>query len=390
MLIGVEGHAHGAVAAGMEPDLEALLVVEGHRAAQVLGAPVRKPGASRGIGLEHGGRPGVDHAVHHALQGAEAEVRVARVLVPKPPIPGQEVVGRILDHAEGAPHAHLEAALREEPLEHGQVALVEPGVLDRGQAVGGRERHSLHEGAILLVCARRWNHSLHQGARGFLEQPRGLALRVLDDDPVRRVLRRTRDPGQGQRLRVGPGRVTVAVAQEHGPVRDRRVEGPAMGRAAELTIRPASAHDPRPIGMGLGIGGEAILHLVSVARTHEVELLQRQAPHHRVEVGVAEPRGHEPAGEIDDLRPRPAQGLYGGRGAHGQEGLAAHRESLGPGVRRVPRPDVGIDEDAVGLPGGRGLRAQGACARREGERAQGDPTPQSPRTPGHGRCPARP
>ena len=81
-----------------------------------------------------------------------------------------------------------------------------------------------------------------------------------------------------------------------------------------------------------------------------------------MDVGVLEAGQEQPAGQVDDPRPRPNVGRDVRRGPHGHDPLAAHGDSLcaRPGV--VDRVDVAARQDEVG--GSFGVRhAHGGCHR---------------------------
>ena len=78
-LVCVQGHAHAAVADGVEVDLEARPVGGRHRLREALRGPVRQAEAEGrvvAVGLEEGRRVRLDDTVHVALHASEANVGV--------------------------------------------------------------------------------------------------------------------------------------------------------------------------------------------------------------------------------------------------------------------------------------------------------------------------
>ncbi len=372
VLVGVHGHVDPAIADGVQEDLEAQLVVECHRAVQLLGREVGQARAPAGIGLEHGRGLRFDHAVHEALDGPEAEPG-RLVALSEFPVAGEHVGSGVLDHGQGGVHPHLQTVFGEHPVEHLEIGLVEGRVVDGGETVGGGEVEALLQEPVLRLLVDGRHLFAHETLRRFLEDARGLTLLVLHDHAVRRVRAELRDSGLVEGHGVGPPGVAVVARHPHRPVRDDRVEVLLVGHpSGERAVEPPAAHHPGGVGVGLRIGGDALLDLLHAPGVVEVDHAQGEAAAHEMKMPVGEARVDEAALQIDDVRRLFLELLDLAGGAHGQQRLFPDRERFGQRLRAVPRPDVPIDEDAVGLLGGRGRGGERERGRRQdGEADQG-------------------
>ena len=82
--------------------------------------------------------------------------------------------------------------------------------------------------------------------------------------------------------------MAVDPGQHDRPVADRGVELGGGGEAAQppLLLVPAAAQDPRPVGVGGGIGADPRLRLGEAVRVRQVERQHLEAEVHQVAVAV--------------------------------------------------------------------------------------------------------
>ena len=367
----VQGHAHAAVADGVEVDLQARPIRRHHRCVQALGSPVGHAEAERrivGVGREHGGGVGFDHAVHVGLDPAATQQGVV-VQGEEPPRFGDgRLVGPLL-HLHGGRDPHRELPLAKGTLEQRDLALqgraIRAGVLHGGDALGVELAERAEQEAIAGLGVGPGDLGLHERACHLLEGSRGLAgAGVADDHAILGILGALRDAGEGQGLRVRPAAVPVVALHVGGTVGHHRVELRLRGKASrERAVEPPVAADPGRPGIDAREGLDAALHRLQGLVFDEIDLVQGQSALDEVDVGVVEAREHQAPPRIQDLGLRPTQGRRLCARAHGDQPAAAHREGLGPGVLRLGGPDAAIREHDVG---GR-LRSQGGVREEAGE-----------------------
>ena len=260
--------------------------------------------------------------------------------------------------------AQLEGARRERAQVRRLVARGPRRVLHRREAVGRGLVHVLQQALVDVLLAPRRNVPRDEALRGLLQLARRLAVVVLHDAPVRRVGRIPRDAGNRQRLRVGEPHVPVPLPHVDGPVGDHRVEEPLVGHpVGERRVAPSAAGDPRQVGVRLREGGERVLERlerVEAVEAHGVDRRPRE-----VQVRVLEAGHHQPPLQIDDGGVGPGEGADVRRRSHGDDSIAADGERLGGRAGGVGRPDLPVDEDAIGVLGQ--CRRRGAYDQRRGE-----------------------
>ena len=158
--------------------------------------------------------------------------------------------------------------------------------------------------------------------------------------------------------RFGDGHVPVEAADEHGVVRRDRVDPVAprqRGSRPQLVV-PVAAQNPFPRAQPLGKRLQAAHELRGRGRVAQVHGRELKAAVHEMGVPVAEPRHHEAATRVEDLR-------AGARAARHVSGIPddgdppiAHRYGarLRPAARR-PGPHHAVENHQIGAlaaPGG--------------------------------------
>ena len=237
-------------------------------------------------------------------------------------------------------------------------------VLHRREAVGRGLVHVLQQALVDVLLAPPRDVPRDQTLRGLLELARGLAVVVLHDAPVRRVGRVPRDARDRQRLRVGEPHVPVPFPHVDGPVGDHRVEEPLVGHpVGERRVAPAAAGDPRQVRVRLREGGKRVLERLERLEAVEAHRVDRRPG--EVQVRVLEAGHHQPPVQVDDGGVGTGEGADVRRRSHGDDPVAADGERLGRRAGGVGRPDLPVDEDAIGALGRR--RRRGADHQRRGK-----------------------
>jgi hypothetical protein len=142
--------------------------------------------------------------------------------------------------------------------------------------------------------------------------------------------------------------VPVPVRQEHGPIRNDRVQIVfRWASAREHVHRPPAPEDPRLLPVGFGVRGDR--RQVAGLRIQVVQVaLEHVDPGgHRMDVRVLEPGDEHPAGEVDHLGPSADGGTDVVVGPNEGDPPVAHRHGLGPRSRRVDRVDGAVHEDEI-------------------------------------------
>lgn len=228
------------------------------------------------------------------------------------------------------------------------------GVLPAGHAEGEEVLLRGEESGVRLVGGDDRHVPGDQVHGALLEGSGGGAVRLPLDPPVHGIGGVRVDPRDPQGAGVDPGAVAVAVAEQHGPVRDHRVEhGPGGGAAGEDVHRPAAAADPGGPGVGRGVGGDDGQVALGRVLPAQVAAEHLHPGHGRVDVGVLEARYEQAAREVDDLGGRVHEGAYAalvgdgedpaspdgdGRPDRGIGGTGEHLPSDEYGVRPLPVP----------------------------------------------------
>src|SRR5206468_4845211 len=154
-------------------------------------------------------------------------------------------------------------------------------------------------------------------------------LRVLDDLAL--ALRGLRcagaDPGRLQGGAVAPRRVAVVGVKKDRPARFNDVQVAAVREApGKRRIEPATAEDPRLVGVSLRVAPYTLLDLRQGRGPCQVDLLQSERAVEKVGVRVVEAGEDEATGDVVLARVRPRQGADLRRGPDPDDPIAAHRD----------------------------------------------------------------
>jgi hypothetical protein len=182
VLEGVERHADGAVADGVDVDLEAGAV--GHRD-EVVELPLRVGRAARAFGLvavrlDHRGRVRLNHAVEHELDGADFEER-PRVLARERGDALDVCLCRALVDVEGEARAQRQLTAVRQFLVEFEVGLAAAGVLDARDAERGGHLQRAADGFDPALSRGRRDFRTHEAHRALLEHSRRLLRPLVDD-----------------------------------------------------------------------------------------------------------------------------------------------------------------------------------------------------------------
>ena len=301
----VQRQAHAAIADRVQLHLPAAPVRLGDEGVKPVRLP-RREARARVVhvrGEERRG-PRLDHAVHEALQDprvqalATAEAEGLRLVGVQAIAPLGEGLPRLHDQRAAEPQVQLAVGVH--PLPERQLPRLQPGVLR------GRDAHRVEpgdggpDGDAILFLGRLRQVAADQVLRRLLERSRGLALRVTDDGPGRRVRRLAVDAGEAQRGGVDPGGVPVVALDEGRSVRDDGVQQCGRGQAArELGVDPAAPeHPPSVRGRG-GVGAEAFDDLLRRAGRRELGVRHLARAAQQVDVGVVQAGDDQPARGVD-------------------------------------------------------------------------------------------
>ena len=208
----VQRHAVGAVADGVQRNLEAGGIAIHHHLLQLLRVIEQDAAVVGGVGerLQHGGGERTAATVGDALEGAGLEPGVGRApffahffqLVER------SVEGQPLGYAQGE-HAFLLQ------LAQGQEIFPRRVVLNGGDAVARRFRQGQQQAALALLGGRSRNQAADETSGVFFQPAGGLAVGVADDFAAFGLLAAAGDAGLLQRKRVGDRRVPVHAGEQH-------------------------------------------------------------------------------------------------------------------------------------------------------------------------------
>jgi hypothetical protein len=339
----VQGGPHAGVADGVHVELEPVGVERGRRLGQLLLGPVRDTtGVWRvQVGLQQGGRAGLDHPVGEQLDRARPDRGGRRGdgggrlgAGPQLPEGAAALPPGVAGGDQGGPDPAGQLAGGGGVQVAGQDRRVDHGVLGPDDAGGGQLPQAVAQGLRPLSGVKGWRQRGDQVGRALEQGAERAAVATAQQPPPRRVGGGRVDAGGGQGGRVGPHGVVVGGPQEHRavghhPVQPGGVEAAAGGEGRVV----ATAGDHRPLGMLPGPAAEALQQLLQAGGAADRRAEQELAPAQRVDVPVPEPGDQAPTGEVDHLAGLPGPGPRGL--ADGDHPAAVDRDRVGPRPPRV-------------------------------------------------------
>ncbi len=356
----VEREAGRGVADRMDVDDEPFPIRGRHHLLQVIRVPQELAaivGPVR-VRLEEIGGLALDDAVDEDLHRVDLE---EAAFLPLPV--GDELLDaldRVVRRKEkraAEPNAELSLAL--EPLvgDHvGGVVVAGGREPDGGDAHGGDavlRRHFLEgrKPGHSLFDGERRNDGGNEPGRALPESPRRLPGRwIALDDAALRVRRIPGDSGELERLRVHPGRVSIARAELHRPVGDDAVEVRLLRTGqGEERVRPPASADGLLLGMGLGETPNRLEVLIERPQVVEADGHRLDERARRMRVAVDESRDDHLPFELDDLGLRSYEGLDSRVVADVQDRAASDGEGLRAAPGRVLSVDGAVSEHPVGF-----------------------------------------
>ena len=207
-----------------------------------------------------------------------------------------------------------------------------------------------------------------QALGGFPEQPGRVALLVLQDFAPVGIRRIPGDAGRLHSLGVHQRRMAAGVRQQHGVMGRNRAQRSVqrkafhvrLGRPVPFRLMPAAPHNPLA-RLGLFHRARHLGHdVIPRAGIAQVQAQAEFAHSEEMAVPLYEAGNRQHATQIDHLgvRPRPARRV--GVSPHGRDAVAANRNGLGDGRRRIQGHDFAVAQHQVGEPRGLRLGERGA------------------------------
>ncbi len=297
---GVEGDVVGAVADGVEADLEACGGAFGGELDELVLVVTGEAGVGGvvGVGLVHGCGAGAEGAVHEALEHGEVEERIVGWVA------GAALLedGYGLVEVEPLGDAEVELAGVFELFEGEEVPPLGV-VLDGGDAVGEGVVDGYVEGlAALFECGRRDFVEDEVAGGGLAEDAGGAAGGVAVDLCAGGIGGVGGDVGGGEGGGVGEGHVAVDAGEDGWVVSGDLVDVGAGGKlvAGPEGVVPAAAEEPVAVSGGGGVVADAVLHLGEGVDAFEVDGELFAAGVGDVGVGVVEAGHGEGVVQVDD------------------------------------------------------------------------------------------
>ena len=352
--IPVEHPAYGAVAAGVDGDLQAQPVGGGGKGGEAVGVPERRDlqaGAVGIVGQGHGGR-GFVNAVHEEFHRTGA----------------QQVILIGGTHGRGHGFHLFQAHFRPDPERQidAQRQRAEPGqqriarglyrvavhVMDAGNAARGGVAQAGAQLDQLRFIIGHGDHGVDKiHGPGLVEGAGRDAIGAEGHFAVDQRRRRSIfQPGGAQGGAVGEHGVMVEGEQGHRPVGDDGVQMPAGQRLVRRRqpIGEPLAHNPGRLGVGSSPGAQRRCQRRHVVDACQLRPFQPRRPPGKVEMAVDKARQQRAAAAFDQARRRAAQGQRPGIVADVNDVASAHGNRGGPGLPGIDRVDMGADDDQVG------------------------------------------
>src|SRR6185437_14857489 len=140
--------------------------------------------------------------------------------------------------------------------------------------------------------------------------------------------------------------VTIETTDPYRMVACHRVDPVAARQlAAPQGVIPIAAQYPGALGQRRGVLLNAPNERGRRLRVAQLHRRQREAAIEEMHVGVDESRHQHRAVRVDDARVRSGHLSYFGARSHRSERVAAHRDRVRPGTRRVARPHARVHDD---------------------------------------------
>ncbi len=229
---GVERHAVAEVADRVDADLESLAVRHPNEFVELLLRVKGEPAILRVvvIGLDHGCAAAAEGTVRVEFHGSNIEVIV--------PVTANGL-GECVEVRTGVTQHRVDAHAEVAVIGHRHVYLgldlVDSRIVDARDAQRQQAVDRSRIGVANLTSRRVGNVFLDERHRVVDQDARGLAVAVANDLAANRIRRVRIDPGNLQRLAVGPARMPVDTPQPDRPVRHRGVD---VRCAREFLDRP--------------------------------------------------------------------------------------------------------------------------------------------------------
>ena len=208
----------------------------------------------------------------------------------------------------------------------------------------GRARRS-----DLVSRGRRRNQRADKVARGILEQPRGIAGRIVRNPAGQRLGRRAVNLCERECARIGQRRMAEGILHQDRPVRVERIERRARrGDALGAHVVAVPVDDLKPgVGFILAPCIEADLDPRlklgnSERRVVEIALRQAGAAGYRMHVPVDQARHQHPPLQIGHARGGSDVLPYPGIGADVGDAACADRNGLPDAVPGIDRIDIAV------------------------------------------------
>ena len=375
----VEGFPDGAFGERVEMDLEPQPVQGRHEALEGLrideGDPalIRDVAVGVEVGLQHGGRERLAHAVLHDLHARRGEAPGAASLAERDQFVDL-LRAAIAIPPQGADDARGEIAALPRSEVGGVVVHPRPrghdGVLPGRDPQGVQVPLPLEQSLVDLRGRRDGRQVAHQVGGTFVEGAARLAVRVALDPAVGRIGRGRRDAGHLERAAVHPRAVAVPVRQDHDAVGHDRIEE-ILRRcpAREHVHRPAAAEDPLAFRVRLRVRPHGFHVAIGRMEVVEIALQPIDTAADRVDVRVLEAGHQHPSAKIEHLRGRVDPIAYVVVAADRHDPSVLHRDGARAGPSRVHRVHGAVHEGEFGRAHRRSIAVRRARRGRGGPRS---------------------
>src|SRR6266852_653301 len=288
----VETDAVGAVADGVEVELESGLVAFDGQRFQLVGLHNQNSSGLGvvGIGLEHGGGAGTESTVGDHFESAGLEPRISGAAIGALVFQVVERLGKMqpFGDAHGKLAVIFEQLVSEEIFPIGIILSGSDAILGEIGQNQGDSAAALLDAGIRDAGADK----LHR--RTFLEHAGKLPGRVALEFTAGRIGRVLIEFGELEGERIGDGDVARNLGQQHGIFGGNVVELPFVGKLffRPQRVVPAGAGDPFAFLVRSDAGGEALFQLFDGGRAVEAHGKHARARGTEVDVGIIE-SGHE-------------------------------------------------------------------------------------------------